>query len=115
MLLGILVLPLLFTVLTPVYLKAQVIESQPLVGIEKKPELTELQKLKAENLKLKVALAQTQATLQDRENKLVSYELSSEQAKLVEEYRKQLNAKENEVFDWEKLVFNLPAAPSTSK
>jgi hypothetical protein len=72
---------------------------------ETKVELTEVQKLKAENFNLKVKIAQLNATLQDRENKLLSVELSNEQTKLLEEFRKQLKANEKQEFDWSTLSF----------
>jgi predicted nuclease with TOPRIM domain len=71
---------------------------------EDKKELTELQKLKAENFKLKVQLVQLNATLQDRENKLASIELTQEQAKLNEEFIKQLGCKKDESLNWDSLI-----------
>lgn len=67
--------------------------------------LTELQKLKAENFQLKIQIAQLKATIQDKENKIASYELTAEQLKLIEEFRKQLDANEKDTFDWSCLCF----------
>lgn len=74
--------------------------------------LTEIQKLKAENFLLKVELVKIRATLQDRENKLASIELTNEQNALVEEYRKELQANKDDVFDWSALNFHPPTKPS---
>ena len=68
-------------------------------------ELTSEQKLRAENFQLKVTIAQLRSQLQERDNKLASLELTTEQQKLLDEFRKQLNAKEDEVFDWNTLTF----------
>lgn len=76
---------------------------------EKKKELTEEQKLKAENLKLKIQIAQLRSWLQERDNELNEIKLTSEQKKLIEEFRKQLNADEKDTFDWNTLTFSKPA------
>ncbi len=78
------------------------------LSAEDKKELSEVQKLKAENFQLRVQVAQLTATLQDRENRIKSAELTDEQSKLVEEFKKALKAKDNEVFDWPTLSFKLP-------
>lgn len=72
-------------------------------------ELTELQKLKAENFQLKLQVAQLKATLADREIRLVQVDLTLEQTKLIEEFRKQLKADEKDNFNWSCLCFNKPA------
>lgn len=71
-------------------------------------ELNETQKLKAENFLLKVELAKARATVADRDNKLASIELTNEQQKLVEEFRKALKADEKDLFDWTTLTFSKP-------
>jgi predicted nuclease with TOPRIM domain len=70
-----------------------------------KLELTELQKLKVENFQLKVSLTQCNATVSDRENRLKSIELTNEQSKLIEEFRKTLKADDKQEFDWTNLSF----------
>lgn len=77
-------------------------ESKPKTEVA---SLSELQQLKAENFQLKVQLAQCSATVADRENRLKSVELSSEQLKLEKEFREQLHAKETDKFDWTNLSF----------
>lgn len=67
--------------------------------------LSELQKLKAENLQLKYTLANCNATVNDRNNKLDSISLSAEQTKLEKEFRETLHAKETDKFDWTTLNF----------
>ena len=68
-------------------------------------ELTSEQKLRAELFQAKITIAQLKAELQDRENKLASLNLTIEQQKLIEEFRKQLNANEKQEFDWISLTF----------
>lgn len=71
----------------------------------KEPELSELSKLKIENFQLKVALTQCRVDLTDRESKLASSNLSSEQLKLVEDLRAELKAGKDDKFNWETLKF----------
>lgn len=78
-------------------------------SIASESNLSELNKLKAESFKLKTKLAQCQATVNDRENRILSYELSNEQAKLVEEFRKQMDPKKEYIFDWDSLSFRMPS------
>lgn len=73
------------------------------VKIEK---LTEIQTLKADNFKLRVQLTQCNATLNDRNNKLDSINLTEEQKKLEQEFRETLHAKETDKFDWSTLSFS---------
>lgn len=94
--------------------------------------LTPEQKLKAENLQLKIQLAQAKATIADREQRIRIYEialgqaisgdaqkdgaaLSAEQVKLVEEFRATLHAKADEVFDWDSLSFKKPQKTEDAK
>jgi chemotaxis protein histidine kinase CheA len=67
--------------------------------------LSELQRLKAELLQAKIVIAQLRATLADREARLASIELTQEQEKLVEEFRRALNADPMSPFDWTTLTF----------
>ena|ERR1700752_3802275 len=60
--------------------------------------LTELQKIKAENIKLKTQMLQCQV-------QIANSQLESEKSGLVIELRKQLGAKNEEVFDWNTLTF----------
>jgi len=60
--------------------------------------LTEIQKLKAENFKLTTQLI----ACQNNQNQAV---LKNAQAELVEDFRKTLGAKDEEVFDWNTLTF----------
>lgn len=54
-------------------------------SLDNKPvELSEISKLKAENLQLKIQNTQCNVNLLDRESKLASFQLSSEQLKLIE-------------------------------
>lgn len=62
-------------------------------------ELTEIQKLRAENLKLRIQVAQLEA-------KLKEIELVTEGNKLLDEFRKQLHADEKDTFDWSTLKFS---------
>lgn len=66
-----------------------------------KLELTEIQKLKSDNYILRVKLTQCSVTVSDRDAKLASLILQSEQSSLVEEFRKQLNAEKNSTYDWD--------------
>ena len=68
-------------------------------------QLTELQKLKAENFQLRVKLGQCSASLSDRENRLLSIELTNEQNNLVNEFRETLKASQDDKFDWACLCF----------
>lgn len=58
-------------------------------------KLSELSKLKAENLRLKAQLN--------------SCMLATEENKLVETFRKELNATLEQIFDWSTLSFNTPS------
>lgn len=82
-----------------------VIITDSLSAQDDKTQLNELQKLKAENFQLKVKVASCNATLTDRENRLTSIELTNEQSKLVEEFRKSLNAQDTDTFDWSTFTF----------
>lgn len=62
-------------------------------------ELSELSKLKAENFKLRTQLVQCSIKVQDTS-------LASEQAQLIDQFRKELNADNEQVFDWNSLTFN---------
>lgn len=76
-------------------------------------KLTEIQKLKAENFQLKVQLAQARATIADRENRILSIELSNEQLVLEKEFRERLKPNEKDKFDWSSLSFkSIPTEPS---
>jgi hypothetical protein len=75
----------------------------------KVPELTELSKLKAENFQLKIQVTQCRVDVNDREAKLASVSLSSEQLKLIEEFRKELKADKEDEFDWQTLTFKKKA------
>lgn len=94
--------------------------------------LTPEQKLRAENLQLKIQVAQLKATVADRDQRLRIYEialgsnlsadaqkesasLSAEQVKLVEEFRAALHAKPDDVFDWEALAFKKPEKAEGAK
>lgn len=68
----------------------------PIIG---EVELSEVTKLKIENLKLKTQVAQLQSNI-------ASCTLTVEQAKLLEVLRKELDAKETDTFDWNNLSFN---------
>lgn len=70
--------------------------------------LTAEQKLKAENFQLKVQIAQLTATVQDREQRLASMQLSAEQAALIEEFRAVLKPEKDATFDWRSLTFTAP-------
>lgn len=56
-------------------------------------ELTEVQKLKADNFQLKIQLGNCKLNLQSKE-------FVEEQGKLIEEFRKQLQANPTDLFDW---------------
>lgn len=60
-------------------------------SINKDKELSVEQKLRADNFRLRAQLSQCQ--------------LTSEQSKLVDEFRKSLNKKEGDEFDWNLLTF----------
>jgi hypothetical protein len=72
---------------------------------DEKKELSEIQKLKAENFKLRVELAKAKALIADRDNKILSLELSNEQQKLLEEFKQALEPKDGTIFDWDKLAY----------
>lgn len=76
-----------------------------IVKAEVNEQLTEVQKLKAENFQLRVQLAQCNATISDREARLKSAELTAEQQNLLNEFRIQLKANEKDTFDWTTLTF----------
>lgn len=95
----------------PNIIHGQTIPVAPLDVTESKDakhELTEVQKLKAENFQLKIQVAQLRVTVSDRETKLAQFELTIEQQKLVDEFRKQLNADEKDTFNWTTLKFDSP-------
>ncbi len=75
-------------------------------------DLTSEQKLKKENFELKVQNAQLLATLQDRENRLRSVELSQERADLLADFSKTLNCADGEAVNWQTLTCE---APKTAK
>lgn len=75
--------------------------TSPLLAQEK---LTNEQLVKADLFKTKVALAQCQAELADRNNQIASAQLTSEQKTNEEEFKKQLKCKDNEKFDWTTLT-----------
>ena len=65
-------------------------------------ELTELQKLKVENFKLRVTVAQLNATIVDRNNELLGIQLTKEQLALTAELEASAPA---HTFDWDKAEF----------
>jgi hypothetical protein len=69
------------------------------------PVLSDFQKLQAENFQLRVALAQAQAQIADRDAKLASFELTARQMTLVEEFRKTLGGSPSARFDWATMKF----------
>jgi hypothetical protein len=73
--------------------------------------VSELQRLKVENLQLKIALAQANATIADRDAKLASLTLSQEQASLRADILKTLNAKEGDDVDWATLTLKPKPPP----
>ena len=77
------------------------------------PALSTEQKLRAELAQLKAQQFQCVSTLQAREARLKSIELSVEQATLVEEFRKALQATATDVFNWTSLTFE-PAKTEAS-
>lgn len=66
--------------------------------------VSELQKLKVENLQLKIQVAQLQATVADREAKLASLTLSSERLALEADLLKTLKADPGDTIDWSTLT-----------
>lgn len=68
-------------------------------------KLSELSKLKVENLKLKAVVAQCKSDMAGKDATIASFELSAEQKKLLDEFRKELNAEETDIFDWNSLTF----------
>ena len=74
---------------------------------ESKPVLSELSRLKADNFKLKVQLTQCNVSLNDRNAKIASSDLTAEQQKLVIEFKKELGITDEEVaFNWDTLTFS---------
>lgn len=66
--------------------------------------ITEIQKLKVENLQLKIQVAQLQATVADRDAKLASVTLSSERTMLETDLLKTLKAEPGDTIDWSTLT-----------
>lgn len=63
-------------------------------------ELSEVSRLKAENLKLRTALAQCQIDKTDLTAQLLSKNLTLEQSTLEASLRKELGCKPTDKFDW---------------
>lgn len=70
----------------------------PFIGKADSNQLSETTKLKIELLKVRTQFAQCQANLSGAQ-------LTLEQSKLIGEARKELDAKETDIFDWDKLSF----------
>jgi hypothetical protein len=85
----------------------EVVSKEAKVNKEEK-KLTEIQKLKAENLSLKIEVAQLKAAIYQKDNQLSSLMLTAEQAGLLEEFRIQLGADKDDKFDWKALTFSKP-------
>jgi hypothetical protein len=73
---------------------------------EKTPALSELQRLKAENHKLKITVAQLQA----QTNECV---LNGERSLLTDEFMKTLGGKPGEMFDWNTLTIQKEKSSGT--
>lgn len=63
-------------------------------------KLSEVNQLKAELFKARTQLTQCRVDLLDRESRLASSNLTSEQSKLELEFRKDLKCKETDKFNW---------------
>lgn len=74
-------------------------------------ELDEIRKLKAQVHLLEIKLGQCNASLVDRENRLLSVKLSSDQKNLEEEFRKFLGAESSDKFNWNTLKFEKNPTP----
>ena len=72
------------------------------------PGLSELSQLKAENFKLKTQLTQCRVDLLDRESRLASSDLTGEQSRLEQQFRKELNCKSTDKFNWTSLKCEAP-------
>jgi uncharacterized membrane-anchored protein YhcB (DUF1043 family) len=92
------ILGLLFAVIVSVVLVAQT------------PELTEVQKLRAEVHQLKTQLLETRYQLATCQAQQQASMLAKEQVALEEEFRALLKPSKSEVFDWSTLSFK-PAPP----
>lgn len=69
------------------------------------PQLTEIQKLRAENLQLKVAVTQLRLALAQREAETAAAQLDQQRLALEQEFRRTLKAGPSDTFDWQKLIF----------
>lgn len=66
-------------------------------------KLSEVSQLKAENFRLRTSLTQCRVDLIDRESQLATKNLTSEQSVLEQQFRKELNCKETDKFNWSTL------------
>lgn len=79
------------------------ISAIPIAGTE----LSEAQKLRADNLQLKIQLLSCRV-------KVSNTDLTDEQAKLLREFREALEAKQDDEFDWNEKVFKARSNSSSS-
>lgn len=96
------------------YLSALLLLCLTGVGIaQDAPVLSEVQRLKAENFQLTIEVAQLKATLAERENRLLSIDLSLRQTALVDEFRATLKAAPTATFNWSTLTFTAQTAQAS--
>jgi hypothetical protein len=88
---------ILLTVLVLVFLFLVLRVTSTVFAQEAEPKLTEIQQLKADNHKLKIAVAQLQAQLNE-------CSLNGERAVLTDEFMKSLGAKPGDTLDWNTLT-----------
>ncbi len=82
-----------------------------LVGLAQSTSVTEVQKLRAEILQLKIALAQAQATIADRDARLASLTLSAERDALAKDILATLKASDGDELDWSTLTLKPKGPP----
>jgi hypothetical protein len=68
-------------------------------------ELTPLQKARADLLQKDIRIAMLEATVADREARLMSLELSARETALVAEFKETLQADADARFDWARYAF----------
>jgi hypothetical protein len=84
-----------------VILPSFAISQTNIIKSDERIELSEVQKLRAENFRLRVQVTQLETRIKD-------IEYVAEGQKLVEEFRKVLHADEKDTFDWSTFKFSKP-------
>lgn len=82
------------------------------VGLAGQAKLSEVETLKAENLKLKAQLVELQRALAQAQLDQSTRELNEQRAQLETAFRVTLQAPADAVFNWQTLTFEAPKPPA---